>query len=340
MDEQGFVGERVRIARELAKLSQTALSRKVGISGPAISQIEADAVRPRRETVRALGTALEVPERFFTLPFVDTHDGFFRSLRKTAVAARRHARAVAHIAHDIALSTAGTDYEMAPSSVPFHSLSLEVSRADVEMTAARVRAEWGMPPGPIADVVGLLEHHGVVVIRLPLSAAAVDAFSLPFSDHPVVVLGADKNDRGRSRFDAAHELGHLVMHGEQVWGIKEVEVQAHAFAAAFLMPAEEIRGELPSYADWALLFALKERWQVSLAALLRRSRDLGVMSPQAYLSAVKTASARGWRRTEPVPLGAPERPRVVPRILAQPDGNRLRELLPGSVLDEILESID
>ena len=107
-----------------------------------------------------------------------------------------------------------------------------------------------MPPGPIADVVELLESHGVVVIRLPLDSADVDAFSLPFPDHPVVVLGSDKTDRARSRFDGAHELGHLVMHGEQIWGIKEVETQAHQFAAAFLMPANEIRDQLPTTVDW------------------------------------------------------------------------------------------
>lgn len=58
----------------------------------------------------------------------------------------------------------------------------------------------------------------------------------------VVVLGTDKNDRARSRFDGAHELGHFVVHGDQIWGVKEVEHQAHAFAAAFLMPADDIRG--------------------------------------------------------------------------------------------------
>jgi Zn-dependent peptidase ImmA (M78 family) len=153
-----------------------------------------------------------------------------------------------------------------------------------------------------------LEEHGVVVIRLPLSTASVDAFSLPFADNPVVVLGADKDDRARSRFDGAHELGHLVLHGEQIWGLKEVEDQARMFAAAFLMPADEIRDQLPTAVDWARLFELKRKWQVSLAALLRRARDLGRMTPATYLTAVKAASARGWRRVEPVPLGSPERP--------------------------------
>jgi hypothetical protein len=67
------------------------------------------------------------------------------------------------------------------------------------------------------------------------------------------VLGTDKNDRARSRFDGAHELGHFVVHGDQIWGVKEVEHQAHAFAAAFLMPAGDIRDELPDRADWTVL---------------------------------------------------------------------------------------
>jgi hypothetical protein len=62
--------------------------------------------------------------------------------------------------------------------------------------------------------------------RLPLDTADVDAFPLPFHDRPVVVLATDKNDRARSRFGGAHELGHLVMHGEHVWGPKQVESQA------------------------------------------------------------------------------------------------------------------
>ena len=89
-----------------------------------------------------------------------------------------------------------------------------------------------------------------------------------------MVLGSDKNDRARSRFDAAHELGHLVMHGEQLWGLPQVEKQAHNFASAFLMPRDDIYAELPERADWPRLFDLKQKWQVSLAALLMRTKTL------------------------------------------------------------------
>lgn len=91
---------------------------------------------------------------------------------------------------------------------------------------------------------------------------------------PAAVLGVDKNDRARSRFDTAHEIGHLVMHGDQVFGIKEIEQQAHWFSAALLMPADEIGPELLPTLSWPALFDLKQRWQVSLAALLMRARTL------------------------------------------------------------------
>jgi Zn-dependent peptidase ImmA (M78 family) len=186
----------------------------------------------------------------------------------------------------------------------------------------------------VPDVAEVLERHGILLIRLPLDTADVDAFSLPFPDQPVVVLGADKNDRARSRFDAAHELGHLVVHGDQIWGVKEVERQAHAFAAAFLMPAEDIFDELPDRADWPVLFELKQKWQV--AALLMRARTLGRMSPNNYLTAVKAASARGWRRVEPVPLGKPEHPTCLKHILATPAGRQSLRLLPDDIVNALL----
>ena len=182
---------------------------------------------------------------------------------------------------------------------------------------------------------GAFRRFGVVVIRMPLGSADVDAFSLPFADHPVIVLGSEKDDRARSRFDSAHELAHLVMHGEQIWGMKEVEKQANQFSAAFLMPADQISNQLPQTVDWPTLFELKGQWQVSLAALLMRARVLGRMSESTYLTAVKAASARGWRRREPVPLGSPERPSTLLAFLGDEASTPARSYLPTSVVESV-----
>lgn len=338
MSGEAFIPGRVRLARELKDWSQADLARASSVSPAAVSQFESGATRPGADTVATMARALEVPSGFFMRPLIETHEGFFRSLRRTSVSHRRQARALAHVAHDLATSPAGASH-FHPVDLPRLPVNgLTATRNEVEAAAAAVRERWRMPSGPVHDVVASLEMHGVVVMRLPLATADVDAFSLPFPDRPVVVLGADKNDRARSRFDAAHELGHLVMHDDQVWGVKEVETQAHWFAAAFLMPEQDIYVSLPNRADWALLFELKKTWQVSLAALLMRAKTLGKMSDADYLSAVKMASARGWRRVEPVPLGSPEVPGHLLEFLQSPDVAEAAADLPNAVVRELLDA--
>ncbi|GGX29950.1 transcriptional regulator [Streptomyces malachitofuscus] len=335
MNTQAFERTRLRTARELAGLSQAQLAREAGLTPAAISQFESGAARPSPETVGTLAKILMVPAGFFHEAMVESHEGFFRSLRRTSVVDRRRARAIAHVAHDLAIRASAAQ-RFCAGDVPMIPVSgLEAPVAEIEQTAARVRALWGVSRGPVPNVVELLEAHGVAVIRLPLDSADVDAFSLPFADHPVVVLGTDKNDRARSRFDATHELAHLVMHGEQIWGVKEVETQAHQFAAAFLMPADDIHDQLPTTVDWSTLFELKRFWQVSLAALLMRARTLGRISDSTYLTAIKAASARGWRRVEPVPLGRPEQPARLLDYLASPESSPARAVLPPQIIESI-----
>jgi Zn-dependent peptidase ImmA (M78 family)/DNA-binding XRE family transcriptional regulator len=335
VDTPAFEPERLRLARELKEWSQADLAARVGVTPVAVSQFETGVTRPSRDALERMSAALGVPEQFLWLPVTETHDGFFRSLRRTSVTHRRRARALAHIAHDLAVAARnpGLPAVRLPQ-IPV--TDLQAPSKELEEAARQVRQAFGMPSGPVQNVAEVLEKHGILLIRLPLDTADVDAFSLPFHDRPVVVLGADKNDRARSRFDAAHELGHLVVHGDQIWGVKEVERQANEFAAAFLMPAEDIRDELPERADWAVLFQLKQEWQVSLAALLMRARTLGRMSENNYLTAVKAASARGWRRIEPVPLGKPEHPTCLERLLATPAGLQSLALLPHDVVDALV----
>ncbi len=338
MNALAFERGRLRVARELAGLSQAQLAANLHVTAAAVSQFESGAARPSPSTISKLSAALAVPDAFFTRPLVETHEGFFRSLRRTAVSDRRRARAVAHVAHDLAVDAQSAGL-FATNTIPLIATSgLDAPEVEVEHIAATVRAAWRVPAGPIRDAVGLLEDHGVVVIRLPLGTADVDAFSLPFPDHPVVVLSTEKNDRARSRFDVAHELGHLVMHGEQIWGIPEIEKQAHSFAAALLMPADEIRNQLPSTVDWPKLFELKRQWQVSLAALLMRARTLRRMSENTYLTAIKASSARGWRRVEPVPLGPPEQPRRLLEFVHAEASKSARAQLPAHIVDAIAAS--
>jgi Zn-dependent peptidase ImmA (M78 family) len=191
------------------------------------------------------------------------------------------------------------------------------NRMVIEKRAAQLRKEWDIPPGPIVNVVRLLESKGVIVTRCSIECKSVHAFSKRFRTGPIVVLDSDKENIDRLRFDAAHELGHLVMHPEIDPGNRIYELQANQFAAAFLMPEADIDAELPSRLDYMRFYRLKQRWRVSMQALIRRARDLGNISDSTYRRAMMQLSQRGQRTTESLyPLqGEPERSTVLARAM-------------------------
>lgn len=167
MSTQAFERTRLRAARELAGLSQTQLARESGLTPAAISQFEGGSARPSPDTSSALASVLGVPQKFFHEAMIESHEGFFRSLRRTSVSDRRRARAIAHVAHDLAVHASSAE-RFFPGDVPMLPVSgLQAERAEIEEAAAQVRTMWRLPSGPIHDVVELLETHGVAVTRLP-----------------------------------------------------------------------------------------------------------------------------------------------------------------------------
>lgn len=316
-----FDRHRLRIARELRGLTQVQLAREAGsVTSASLSQFENGHSRPSVATLRRLSVALRVPLAFFAAPLHppsgENAAGFFRSLRSTTPRDRQRALAYVHLARELTLQL--ERYVALPElrlPRPSQPITDRTTREEIEALAGDARTEWSIASGPIKDVIRALERHGIVTTRFRVELEKVDAFSVPFPDRPIVVLGADKGLRDRSRFDAAHELAHLLMHQPDHAGTKTIETQAHQFAAAFLMPETDIRAELPTEADWGTLLKLKAKWHVSIAALLKRANTLDVMSDRTYTQAWKILSTKGWRKSEPGDLGAPERPMLLRRAI-------------------------
>ncbi len=318
---------RIRVARELRGLTQ---QEAVGlmehpISPAALSQIESGRVRPTRDTMMDLALALEVPVTFFTAQWFDgSVDGrlpptFFRDLRGTSARERKRASANATLLNDL-IAALEVHVRLPEVRIPKFSLSTDASCEQIDETAAAVRQAWKLNASPIPHVVREMERHGVVVARLTLGSRDVDAFSVGIDRRPLVLLTEDKSNYVRSRFDAAHELGHLVMHRGATPGTRSVETQAQDFASSFLLPRAIAEEELPRRLDpsgWARLAELKSRWGISIAAMLFKARKLHVLSVDAYGNAVKYMSAKGWRTTEPGDreMGPPEAPLILERAI-------------------------
>ena len=316
--------DRIRLARELRGLTQRDVIHLTGhaITPAALSQIEAGKSRPRKQTVELLADALEVPEEFFSAQW--RTDGqsvtYFRHLRSTSVRTRRQAAAQVVLLTDF-IEALSQHVQLPEVSVPSVPAARGASAGEIENAAKEVRDAWGLGIEPVQHVVRSLERNGVAVARLRMGSTAIDAFAARAGARPIVFLTDDKSDNFvRSRLDASHELGHLVMHEDAEPGTKEVEGQAQEFASCFLLPSERALELLPTRLNaggWSRLMELKRIWGISIAALLFRARSLRVLSKDDYQAAMRYMSARGWRTQEPGDreLGAPEAPLLLERAV-------------------------
>src|SRR2546428_34802 len=163
-----------------------------------------------------------------------------------------------------------------------------------EAAAKALRVRWGLGDKPISNMLWLLEAKGVRVFSLAEENVEVDAYSFWRGKQPLVFLNTMKSAE-HSRFDAAHELGHLVLHQHGEPQGQEAEREAHAFAAAFLMPRGSVLANAPKFATVEHLVKLKKFWTVSVAALAYRLHAVGVLSEWHYRQIYIEISKRRYR---------------------------------------------
>lgn len=313
-----FEPERLGQARLARGMKMVDLAAMVGVTPAAIGQYESGRIKPSAEVLGRLAVALRFPVTFFEAgrPMGSLSDDrtHFRRLRSVATAARHRQIARLALLEEL-VARVERDVELPIVDIP--ALDIESGdRTEIEAFAAVVRTHWGLGNGPLVNVIALLESKGCVVVRLVSESEGIDAYSRWSGPRPVIVLTQDKNDAARSNFDAAHEMGHLVMHHDPQPGSRLAEEQAQMFAAAFLMPAGAIRPELPTRFDLPTFVALKHRWRVSIQALLYRARILGTVSDAAYKRAMMKISMRGWRTGEPNSISDAEEPYVLAAAIA------------------------
>lgn len=106
---------------------------------------------------------------------------------------------------------------------------------------------------------------------------------------------------GGRRFDAAHELAHLVMHRHVGSGHPNAEAEADAFASAFLMPPADLRAEIPRVRSLNDIIVKKRRYGVSAAALAYTLHKAGRISDWTYRGFCIELGKHG-RSYEPNPM--------------------------------------
>lgn len=85
----------------------------------------------------------------------------------------------------------------------------------------------------------------------------------------------------------------------------------HRFAGAFLFPAAQVKAEFGAHQRSRVhpqeLYNAKRLYGVSMQGVVRRLKDLGLLSDSGYKQICLYISSSGWRKAEPGALPA-ERP--------------------------------
>lgn len=291
-----FNGSRLTLARKRRQLTKKELAERSRLTALTLTRLEAgDTPEPGSDTVRALALALNYPSEFFYLndsEALNTDAVSFRSLSTLSARQRDAALAAGDLAFELHAWVADR-FELPPAQL------LDLRDEDPVAAAEALRSHWGMGTQPVEHMIKLLESKGVRVFSLAEQHKHVDAFSCWRGNVPYIFLNTFKSAE-RSRFDAAHELGHLVLHIHGVTnGNVNIERDADRFASAFLINRGDLIGHLGRFSSLAQLITAKKRWGVSVAALARTAFDAGLISDWHYRDLCKQMSSLGYRSSEP-----------------------------------------
>ena len=324
-NDRRFNPEMLTLARQVRELTQEDLAKAIGVSQARISKIE-HGLAPADDLVDALAKELDYPREFF---FQEGHNYGLpvRHHRKRASLGQRALDRI-HAAINIRalqlrelLKAAAVD-----SDLELRRIDVDTFDGAIEEVARAVRSFWRLPRGPIANLMGLLERAGIVLIPMDFDDPEIDAVAQVVPGLPPMIFFSTHAPMDRLRFTLAHELGHLIMHALPT---PAMEKEANRFAAEFLMPAADIVHQL-TRVTLPLLATLKAVWKVSMAALLERARMLQTITQRQYIRLRSELSRQGYLRREPAELDiAPERPALLQAIVAfhvQQLGYGLREL--------------
>lgn len=311
----GFVGSRLREAREARQMTAVVLSELIGITPSGISLYERGRNSPSPDVLQRILTALNFKHEFFFRPEEGGADNIgqtiFERSRSSATKATRKRAQHRRVWLRETLQYLDRFIKLPEPNLPsnmYQTNWLSISDANIEAIARDTRRFWNLGDGPISNVTLLVENQGIVVTAIEMNANNLDAFSTwdRADNRPYIVLGSDAQSAFRTRFNVCHELGHLILHRDVSPSdfsdrrfFKIIESQADKFAAAFLAPAMTFSPDILS-PSLEVFRILKPKWRTSIKMMIHRAQELDIIDRDEARRLYINYNRRGWNREEPL----------------------------------------
>lgn len=321
-----MIGHRLKLARESAGLSLRDLEEKIGamVTAQAIGKYERDEMMPSSAVLLAISKALSVaPEYLLSQRELELAEVDFR---KGPAASSKEERGVEAAVIDVAERYLELEDVVPGAHIQWRAPDRKDFIVDLpeaaEHAAEKLRSIWKLGVDPIPSMVELLEERGIKVVALELPEAVSGSKAFARQDHrdavALIVVNSRHNGE-RQRFTLAHELGHLVLQFPEKASENLQEKSADRFAGAFLVAADmlrELAGAGRKMFSIGELVSLKQYFKVSVATIVVRCRQLGILGQTAYNRLWGLIKAKGWitqGAEEPAPI-APEKPIRMERL--------------------------
>ncbi len=296
--------QRLAQARKMRGMSLRALADATGgkISYNALHRYELGEMMPGDEVLMAVADALDQSLDFFFRPATTKLQEV--NFRKTTKVGAKTVEAIREQSADFFERYLEIENILGlPSTFrdPLGSLRLH-KPVDAETAAEKVRATWNLGLDPLPNVIETLEANGIKFFEVE-APEHFDGFSGWADGHPVVVLAKWLNkDPARKRFTALHEAAHLLIHSHVDSRGKEIELYCNRFAGAMLIPQKMFKTDWGGYrtrVSSAELVDLKRRYGMSIAAIMHRAIDLGLLDGSTYRRFCIMRRKEKWDEKEP-----------------------------------------
>ena len=305
---KAFNGERLKKARIYRGLTVAELAEKVSQQRQTLSMYEINKSNPPETVAAEIARELHFPLRFFYQDSNQKQEStvYFRSLLTTNKKYRSEQTIKMQFLSDV--------YDMLQDYIDFPEFDINSIEKGLspDEAAHELRKAWDLGDGPIDNLVSVVEQHGIIVTSYNTRTDDIDAFSELLLNNSrstfLIAYSNNKTSAARIHFDIAHELGHICLHewSDNIEDISKAdfktrEQEANDFAATFLLPKDSFMADLQTNSLNLLGFKhLKKKWKVSMSAMIRRSKELGVIDAEVYQNLIRTMQRRGLRKEEPL----------------------------------------
>lgn len=318
--------ERIREAIALRGWTATSLADELGVSRQTVSSYQCGETRIPYDNLLKISMILNLPFEYFYKPLNNGNEGGEVFYRTSYIPKRYKSMYESKLNIIVETFDELSDYINFPKvNIPKYKASgiedylenedsryendknielMESRKLEIEDLTLQLREYWSLDEKPISNLVDVLSVNGFVISRIELEDKKTDAFSQWINEVPYIILGDGNKSSVRSRFNIAHELGHLILHKDITSEQKKryhklLEKEANYFASSFLLPMESFSRELYT-TNINSFVPLKKKWKVSVGAMIVRAYHIGILTELQYSNLNRYLNQKGWRRKEPL----------------------------------------